>query len=566
MRLSHLEIDDFGLIARASLEFADGFTVCTGETGSGKTMLLGALAFVLGERSSGDVVRGGTARARVALAVDTDAPLEAALADAGFPTETGEAALFTREMTPNGKSTARINGRLATAAQLRDAGERIVESIGQHEQQRLLSRAYQTDVLDAYGVETLAAIRAAVAGGYERARHAERELAEALVEAGRAADELAYARFAVRELDEAALEAGEDERLRERRDYLSNVERIATALSAAHELLGGGEASAVESTGAAATSVATVARFSSELDALATTLAGLQSELGDAAAALARALERSDFDAGELEAATARLDRIERLKKKYGGSIESALAARARLAETIERETTRGERETALRAEVERANAALNARASELTQARAQAARALETRVAEELRELAMPAARFSVALEALAEIGPNGAESVEFALSPNPGEPLRPLGRAASGGELSRVLLALVVVLAGRRERTALVFDEIDAGIGGATAAAVGTRLGTLARASQVLCVTHLAQIASWADRHYALRKREDGEATVVELVPLAGRRDVLEEIARMLSGTTAAVALDHAQTLVRDVRARKARTKLPA
>ena len=370
----------------------------------------------------------------------------------------------------------------------------------------------------------------------------------------------------MRELDDAALEAGEDERLRERRDYLGNVERIASALATAHELLGGGRRVGGRVDGSAATSIAAVARFSSALEALATTLAGLQSELGDAAAALARELERSDFDSGELEAATARLDRIERLKKKYGGSIEAALATRARLAETVEREATRGERETSS-ARGGRAceRDARCARERTLAPARGGRARARSARRRGTSR-LAMPAARFSVALEPLAQAGPNGAESAEFALSPNPGEPVRPLGRAASGGELSRVLLALVVVLAGRRERTALVFDEIDAGIGGATATAVGTRLGTLARASQVLCVTHLAQIASWADRHYALRKRESDGTTVVELVDLAGRRDVLEEIARMLSGNTAAVALEHAETLVRDVRARKARTKLPA
>jgi DNA repair protein RecN (Recombination protein N) len=177
-----------------------------------------------------------------------------------------------------------------------------------------------------------------------------------------------------------------------------------------------------------------------------------------------------------------------------------------------------------------------------------------------------MPAASFDVRFELLERPGPAGAESVEFMLSPNPGEPLRPIGRVASGGELSRVLLALVVATAERREPTALVFDEIDAGIGGATASAVGIRLGLLARATQVLCVTHLAQIASWADRHYALRKRETADQTIVELVALRDRGDIVDEIARMLSGSTAAVARDHAETLVRDVRARKAEIRLSA
>ena len=178
----------------------------------------------------------------------------------------------------------------------------------------------------------------------------------------------------------------------------------------------------------------------------------------------------------------------------------------------------------------------------------------MERAVAKELGDLAMPAARFEVALERAEEVGPQGRERVEFALAPNPGEPLRPLARAASGGELSRVVLALVVVLADKRERTALVFDEIDAGVGGATARAVGERVGALARTAQVLCVTHLAQIASWADRHYALRKRERAGATTIEVVELRDRAAVLDELARMMGGKVHDVAVEHAETLLRD------------
>jgi DNA repair protein RecN (Recombination protein N) len=566
MPISRLEIEDFALIARASLEFSDGFTVCSGETGSGKTMVLGALAFVLGERSSSDIVRGGAARARVTLAAEPDPALRTFLEDAGFDTDPDEPAIFTREMSAAGKSSARINGRLATAAQLRDAGAILVEQIGQHEQQRLLARDYQMDVLDAFAGEAALRRRAGVAQAYERLRHAERELAEATDDTGRAAVELEFARFALSEIDAAALGPGEDESLRVRRDYLANAERIVAALGGALDALARSDASAVDATAAAATSLAAIARYAPELGTLASTLAGLQSELADAAAAIARELERIEFDSDALEAATARLDRIERLKKKYGGSFAAVMDARTRFDETIERETTRDERDAKLEAAVVAERAALAREAAELSKLRASGARTLEALVVGELAGLAMPAARFATGLEPSLEIGPSGAESVEFGLSPNPGEPVRPLARAASGGELSRVLLALVVVLSGKRERTALVFDEIDAGVGGATAGAVGIRLGALARVSQVLCVTHLAQIASWADRHYVLRKREQAGATVIELVALEERRDVLEEIARMLSGNTAAVALEHAEALVRDVRASKARTKLSA
>jgi DNA repair protein RecN (Recombination protein N) len=565
LRLSRLEIEDFELIARASLEFADGFTVCTGETGSGKTMLLGALGFVLGERSSSDTVRGGAARARVTLEVDLDDALRARLAEAGLD-DAGETAIFAREMQSSGKSTARINGNLVTSAQLREFGDAFLDRIGQHEHQRLLSRAYQMDALDAFAGDDAATQRAAVVGAFERAGNLEVALRELTEDVGRALAELEFARFAAGEIDAVVPIEAEDDTLRERRDYLANVEKIGAALGRAREALTGSEGSAVEALGTAAAGLAEVARYAPDLSALATTIAALQSDANDAAAAIARELDRTEFDPEELETVTARLDALERLKKKYGGSIAAVLGARARFEGTVAREGTRDEREAELKSALARARSELEAHARELSSLRTGAARALEKQVGAELASLAMPSARFTVALEPLGTIGPSGAETIEFALSPNPGEPVRPLGRAASGGELSRVLLALVVVLADRRERTALVFDEIDAGIGGAAASAVGVRLGALAARAQVLCVTHLAQIAAWADRHYALRKRERKGSTIIELVPLDERGAALEEIARMLSGSSAGVALEHAKALVREVGDRKARKKISA
>ena len=232
VRLARLEIEDFGLIARASLDFSAGFTVCTGETGSGKTMLLGALSFVLGERSSVDVVRAGAARARVTLALDTDAPLRARFAEDGLDIEPGEPALLSREVLASGKSSARINGRLATTAQLRAYGETFLEQVGQHEQQRLLSQAYQLDILDGFAGDPALERRAAVRAAFEHAELLESELAALLGGAGRAQAELEFARFAAAEIAAAAIAPGEDDVLRERRAYLSNVERIRTALAA----------------------------------------------------------------------------------------------------------------------------------------------------------------------------------------------------------------------------------------------------------------------------------------------------------------------------------------------
>jgi len=558
VRLVRFEIEDFALIARASLEFADGFTVCTGETGSGKTMLLGALGFALGERSSADVVRTGAARARVTLEIELDEALRERLREAGLDDD-AESAVFAREMLASGKSTARINGRLVTSTQLREFGHSLIETVGQHEQQRLLSHAYQLDILDAFAGDDALAARARVAQAYERMRELERAVCELADTEGRALAELEFARFALGEIDDVAPLEGEDARLRERRDYLANVEKIAAALSNAHGALAASEGSAVEALGAAASGLAAIARFAPDLGELAATVAALQSDATEAAVAISRELENAEFDPGELEAVTGRLDALERLKKKYGGTNASVVEMRARFEEIVARESSRDDRQAELQAALAVASRELGSGARALSEFRTSAARVLEERVALELAALAMPAARFAAVLEPLEAIGARGAESVAFELSPNPGEPVRPLARAASGGELSRVLLALVVTVAERRERTALVFDEIDAGIGGATATAVGLRLGSLARHSQVLCVTHLAQIATWADRHYSLRKVERNGQTFIDLVSLEERSASLEEIARMLSGNSAGVALEHAESLVREVAVRK-------
>jgi len=564
-RLLRLQIEDFGLIERASLDFAAGLTACTGETGSGKTMLLGALAFVLGERVSTDIVRESAERARVTLEVDVDGALREQLTADGFELESGEPAIFSRELTGSGKSSARLNGRPATAAQLREYGDSIVDRVGQHEHQRLLSHAYQRELLDRFAGPEALARRAATAAAFARVEELSAELAQLSERDGRVLADFELARFGVAEIDAVAPLEGEDERVRERRDYLSNAERIASALGRAQDALAG-DGAALETLGEAAAALQGVARFEGALAALAERLAATQNEAGDVSLALAREIDRAEFDPAELETLGARLDALERLKRKYGGSLESVGATRNALQATVEAYAGRDERRAAVAAALAAAQSTLADEARALSRLREAASGELESRMARELTALAMPAARFAAKLEPLDQVGAAGAERVEFELAPNPGEPLRALHKAASGGELSRVLLALVVIFAGRRENAALVFDEIDAGVGGKTANAVGLRLGTLSRSTQVVCVTHLAQIASWADEHYALRKHEARGKTTIELVELSGQPAILDEIARMLSGSSAGVALEHARSLLSDVRERKAAPKLSA
>jgi DNA repair protein RecN (Recombination protein N) len=552
--LRRLQIENYGLIARAELEFSEAATICTGETGSGKTMLLGALDFALGARAGPDAVRRGARKAIVALEFDPDEDLRKRLCADGFELDRGEGGSVSREMTEAGRSSVRVNGRPATAAYVREIGDAIAEIVGQHEAQRLLSPAYHLQLLDRFAGADALHTRNEVAAAHARAEAAARSLEELTRDENRARERYEATRSMVAEIEEAHLEKGEPERLAERRGYLDNVERIAAALQNAREALAGDETGATASLGAAAVALSNVARFDAALHETAQRAAVLQSDAGDLAADVARALDATEFDPLELEAINARLALIDRLKRKYGGDLDDLIAqtsrARGELDAYENRDRLIFEQQAALAA----AQRELGTAASKLTTLREKTAKALSKRVAAEFADIALASGTFEVAFESLERIAAHGAENVEFLFAANAGEPARPLSRVASGGELARVLLALVVVLAGARDaRGALVFDEIDTGIGGATATAVGTRIGELAEREQVVCVTHLAQLAVWAERHYVLDKTESKGETTIAVREIRTSKEREAEIARMLSGESHDVALRHARALLR-------------
>ncbi len=552
--LRRLEIEDYGLIARADVEFAEGATIFTGETGSGKTMLLGALEFALGARGGSDVVRRGARKASVTVTFEPDETLRARLAEAGFELDEGEAGSIVREVNESGRSTLRINGRASAAAYVREIGDAVAEIVGQHEAQRLLSPGYHLELLDRFAGEKALRLGNEVFAAHAQLERAREALEQLATEEDAARQRYDDAAFAVREIDEAKLEPGEIERLNERRGYLDNVERIATALNGAREALAGDEGGATASLGAASAALSAVAKFAGDLREMAERTATLQGEAGDLSADVARALESAEYEPAELEAVNARLERLERLQRKYGDSLEGVLAHAARARRIVDEYENRDRFLAQHRAELEAARRELERAAGALSALRRKAARALSERVRAEFGEIALGSGVFEIKFEALAQIGARGAERVDFLFAANAGETARALARVASGGELSRVLLALVVALAQVRDAGgALVFDEIDAGIGGATATAVGARVGELAEREQVVCVTHLAQLATWADRHYVLDKIERKNETTIAVRELRGAKEREAEIARMLSGEPHEIAVRHARALLR-------------
>jgi DNA repair protein RecN (Recombination protein N) len=557
--LRRLRIADYELIAEAEIDFASGATMFTGETGSGKTMVLGAIAFVLGERAGSDVVRRGVPKAAVTLEFDPAKSLREKLCADGFEFDLDEDATISRELSEGGKSTLRLNGRPTTAGYVREVAAELVDIVGQHEAQRLLAPAYHLELLDRFGGDALFRVRKGVASLHGRAAKLAGDLRDLNEGERRAQERYAFAKYALDEIESTAPAAGEDDRLNERRRFLDNVEKIALALRTAQDALAGDEASASGALGAAGASLQQLRGLGEGLTEMAQSASALQSEVNELAVRISRELDATEFQPAELETINARLEALDTLKRKYGGSIEAVLASAEEFRNDIDLFSNAGERKAQLERDLHLAQNELKKAAAELSKLRSVASDRLRKAVEKELEDLALPSGRFGVRFEALSEIAATGAERAEFLFAANKGEEERPLAHVASGGELSRVLLALIVVLAGKRGRTALVFDEIDLGIGGATATAVGVRLGRLAREAQVMCVTHLAQIAAWADEHYVLEKTESRSATTIAVRRVDKDAERTGEIARMLSGETHDAALKHARALLRQTTERR-------
>lgn len=557
--LRRLTIEDYGLIPKADVMFSAGATMFTGETGSGKTMVLGAIGFVLGLRASADVVRRGRPRAVVILEFDASPALRDRFAQDGFEIEADEEATISREINAAGKSAIRVNGRPSTASYVRDLAAQLIDIVGQHEAQRLLSPAYHVELLDRFAGDPVLKAREKVASLHAHRVEIAQTLASLDRDERRAQEQYAFATYALQEIESAAPQPGEDDRLTQRGRVLDNAEKVANNLRLAHEALAGEESSAADALGAASSALAHIAEIGVDFEQMSQASAALQSEVNDLAVRIARELDAMEFDPGELEAINTRLDALDTLKRKYGETLESVLEAASGFRNTVDLFANKDERKAELQRDLADAAAQLEEAAEHLSSLRHGAANKLSKAIEGELKDLALPSGRFGVQFEQLSEIGPDGGEHVEFVFAANKGETPRPLAKVASGGELSRVLLALIVALSSARARTALVFDEIDAGIGGATATAVGTRLGRLAADAQVICVTHLAQIASWADAHYILEKSETKNATTIALTEIENDGDRTAELARMLSGEAHDVALLHARALLEQTKERR-------
>lgn len=538
--LTLLQIENVAVIASADIVFKPGFNVLTGETGAGKSIIIDSVAALSGERTSRELVRTGSDYASVSGVFDCADFVAPILEDAGIQPEPDGSLFISRRITADGRNLCRVNGRTAPLSLLRRLGELLIRSHGQHDSRGLLDPALHIELLDRYaGTQELLAEYKAELARLKEIRSAQRELARDEDEKQRRIELLNYR---IAEIGQADLVPGEEEQLTARRAEARDAKNIIKACLLAAEALNGGEnGSASDMALKASKDLLSLKKQNQRLSDLANRLDGLSSELSDVADEIRKAAEETGFSEASLDEIEDRLSLISTLKRKYGGSIESVNLCAAESAaelETILRSDAELERLAGEYADRHKRTSEI---AKRLSDERKSAAKRLEKAVEEELSYLCMAGARFEVRFERQEREGrtvfaPDGTDIVEFYISANRGETVKPLARTASGGELSRIMLALNTVLSPKTEPT-VIYDEVDSGISGVAALRVAERLARTASTRQVLCVTHLSQMASFADAHFLIKKaQQDGRTfTSVEELDREGR---LLELARINGG----------------------------
>ncbi|MBQ3427080.1 MAG: DNA repair protein RecN [Clostridia bacterium] len=548
--LEQLTIKNVAVIDRLEAELGGGMSVLTGETGAGKSIIIDSINMILGSRASKELVRRGADKAEVQAVFSMPDGVRAMLDKNGIDTEDGEV-IISRRLTAEGKSTARINGTIVTLAVLRDVADMLINIHGQHDNQALLNPSRHIDFLDAYAhTETeLNAYHEL----YSRAREISRRL-KALdtdeQERLRRADLLSYQ---INEIKAAELSLNEEDELSAQRRLLENAVQISENANRAYAVLydmAEGQ-SAYDLISEAAEAVGEIADMSPELAAVYESINSAMYAIEDAAREVRDFGERTEADPKALDEVNERLDLINRLKRKYGGTVEEVIAFGERAERELDEIVMSDEAAEALHTELEAVKKKLRSAADALGKKRETSARALSLEIEKALHELNMEKARFMVAITPQ-KFTPSGTDSVEFMIATNPGEELKPLIKIASGGELSRVMLAIKSILAGSDDVETLIFDEIDTGVSGSAAQKIADKLRGIAATRQVICITHLPQIAGAADNHFLIEKNIEGDIASTSLIPLDHEGRVAE-LARIVGGGKAGE--DYAEEMLKNL-----------
>lgn len=531
--LLSLHVKNLALIEEAEVEFTPGLNILTGETGAGKSILIGSINLALGAKADVDMIRQGAEYASVELMFDgNDGRIREKLTEMELPC--GEDVITILRRIQPGRSVCRINGETVSARQLKEVAELLLDIHGQHEHQSLLHKKKHLEILDAFAGREAACLLQEVRELYrEKNRIWEEMESQRLDEAARKR-ELELLQFEAQEIEDAKPATGEDEDLENRYRKMSHSQRIGEALGMVYRCTGGEEEGASGQIGRAVRELAGVTAFDEGLLGLAGQLSEIESLLSDFNRDVADYLSDMEFDGADFNAVQERLNLLNHLKEKYGNTISGVLAYGEQVSERIEKLYDYEHYMQTLNEAYEKAQASLLAKCEELSGLRKKKAEELSEILQKALEDLNFLSVDFRVLMEKK-EPSADGFDDVEFLISTNPGEKAKPLGMVASGGELSRIMLAIKTVLAEEDAVDTLIFDEIDAGISGRTAWKVSEKLGTLSRAHQVICITHLPQIAAMADTHFVIEKETDGSRTQTGIRRLSAE-GILEELARLL------------------------------
>ena len=535
--LVHLHVRNLALIEDIEVEFGPGLNILTGETGAGKSILLGSMQLILGGRSAKDMIRTGASSALVELLFQVENPrAEASLRELGVETSEGQV-LLTRKLM-DGRSINKINGETCTVAQMKAAASCLLDIHGQHEHQSLLYQDKQLEILDIYGKEEIFPAKEKVQTAYKKYRDCKRQLDELDIDEEQRNRERAFLEFEINEIESAQLVSGEDEELEKRYRKLNNGRKILETLQGVRDLTGyeSGQG-AGESVGNAVREISRVTEYDTQLDSMASALQEIDGLLNDFNRELASYVDDLNFDDEAFYETEKRLDTINGLKAKYGRTIEDIQEYCLKQKQKLENLDKYEERFHEAEENLKKSREELETVSHKLSVIRQKYSQMLTDKITEGLKDLNFLDVQFQITFRRRKEYTAGGFDDIEYEISTNPGESLKPLGKIVSGGELSRIMLAIKAILADRDQIETLIFDEIDTGISGRTAQKVSEKMAVIGRCHQVLCITHLPQIAAMADTHFEIEKHQKDNETITEIHPLEGD-DSVRELARLLGG----------------------------
>ena len=535
--LVHLHVRNLALIEDIEVEFGPGLNILTGETGAGKSILLGSMQLILGGRSAKDMIRTGASSALVELLFQVENPrAEASLRELGVETSEGQV-LLTRKLM-DGRSINKINGETCTVAQMKAAASCLLDIHGQHEHQSLLYQDKQLEILDIYGKEEIFPAKDQVQKSYKEYRDCKRQLDELDIDEEQRNRERAFLEFEINEIESAQLVSGEDEELEKHYRKLNNGRKILETLQGVRDLTGyeSGQG-AGESVGNAVREISRVTEYDTQLDSMASALQEIDGLLNDFNRELASYVDDLNFDDEAFYETEKRLDTINGLKAKYGRTIEDIQEYCLKQKQKLENLDKYEERFHEAEENLKKSREELETVSHKLSVIRQKYSHMLTDKITEGLKDLNFLDVQFQITFRRRKEYTAGGFDDIEYEISTNPGESLKPLDKIVSGGELSRIMLAIKAILADRDQIETLIFDEIDTGISGRTAQKVSEKMAVIGRCHQVLCITHLPQIAAMADTHFEIEKHQKDNETITEIHPLEGD-DSVRELARLLGG----------------------------